>query len=90
MPDLNTTKRQSKKRKAADLEAEDDRVESTIEDFEHEDKLRPYYTGEQGAQRIILEDIPEVAKKPFYVTMDTKEITAKLDLKKEVVLTMLN
>ena len=90
MPDLNTTKRQGKKRKAADLEAEDDRVESTIEDFEHEDKLKPYYTGEQGAQRIILDDIPEVSKKPFYVTMDTKEITAKLDLKKEVVLTMLN
>lgn len=38
----------------------------------------------------MLDQISDVSDKPFYVTINTKEITAKLDLKKEVVLTMLN
>ena len=49
MPDLASAKRQSKKRKITDLEIEDDRIEPSIEDFEHEDFLKPYYSGEAGA-----------------------------------------
>ena len=56
MPELSGTKR-NLKRKITDLDAEDERVESTIEEFEHEDKLKPYYTGEQGNLKIVLEKI---------------------------------
>jgi len=92
MPELAPQKRAGKKRKLADLEAEDARVESLVEEFEHEEQLAPFYSddGGDGQKRISLDDIPELEGKPFYITMDTKEVTAKLDLRKEVVLTMLN
>ena len=90
MPELVAPKRAGKKRKLADVEAEDAAVESLIEEFEHEEQLEPFYSSEGGQKKIRLDEIPELENKPFYVTMDTKEVTAKLDLKKEVVLTMLN
>ena len=90
MPELATQKRAGKKRKLADVEAEDARAESLIEEFEHEEQLESFYSGDSGHKRIRLDEIPELENKPFYVTMDTKEVTSKLDLKKEVVLTMLN
>jgi hypothetical protein len=92
MPELASQKRAGKKRKLADLEAEDARVESLAEEFEHEEQLAPFYSDNKGDEqkRISLDDIPELEGKPFYITMDTKEVTAKLDLRKEVVLTMLN
>ena len=90
MPELAIQKRAGKKRKLADVEAEDARAESLIEEFEHEEQLASFYSGDAGQKRIRLDEIPELENKPFYVTMETKEVTAKLDLKKEVVLTMLN
>ena len=90
MPELAIQKRAGKKRKLADVEAEDARAESLIEEFEYEEQLASFYSGDAGQKRIRLDEIPELENKPFYVTMETKEVTAKLDLKKEVVLTMLN
>ena len=72
------------------MEAEEARAESLIEEFEHEEHLKSFYSCDSGQKRIRLDEIPELGNKPFYVTMDTKEVTSKLDLKKEVVLTMLN
>jgi hypothetical protein len=80
-------KRQSKKRKRAEFEA--DQPDQIIEYFEHEEELETYYSREEQ-RRIHLDQLPELAGQTLYAILDVKEVTSMLDLKKEVVLTMLN
>lgn len=85
----------SKKRKAnkmsggadrADIDEEDFR--RVIEEFDHEDKIKHLYTCND--KRIQLSDVKDLGKQPLYVFMDSKETSSVLDLKREVVMTMLN
>ena len=48
MPELAPQKRAGKKRKLADLEAEDVRAESLVEEFEHEEHLAPFYSKDKS------------------------------------------
>ena len=52
--------------------------------------MEDYYAGEASEKIIKLEEIPELNQQPLYICLDTKELTNYLDLKKEVILTMLN
>jgi hypothetical protein len=58
-----------------------------IDVFEHESELKSFYNKEG---KIKLDECPEIAEKPFYIAIDTKELINSLDLKKEIVMTMLN
>jgi len=51
--------------------------------------LAAYYSREEN-RRINLEEVPELNGVPLYAVLDVKEVTTTLDLKREVVLTMLN
>lgn len=88
-------KKNSKKRKRAEFE-EDEQVNicsksAIIEQFEYEGDLEEYYTGDGQQKRIKLEELEEFGSdEPLYVCLDTKEMMNMLDLKKEVILTMLN
>ena len=76
-----------KKAKKRKLDEEEEVFESVIDVFEHENELQPFYNKEG---KIKLDEIPEVEEKPFYIAIDTKELINSLDLKKEIVMTMLN
>jgi superfamily II DNA helicase RecQ len=76
-----------KTRKRKPVEGEDEMFEAIIDVFEHESELKDYYNNEG---RIRLDEIPEIEGKPFYIAIDTKELVNSLDLKKEIVMTMLN
>lgn len=58
-----------------------------IDVFEHESELKPFCNKEG---KIKLDECPEISEKPFYIAIDTKELINSLDLKKEIVMTMLN
>lgn len=92
-PEL-VTKKNSKKRKRADLDNEDGDLEfakaTIIEEFDKEGDLAEFYSGEGLAKTIRLDEIPDLDNKPMYICLDTKEMVNMLDLKKEVILTMLN
>lgn len=86
-PDI--VQKKSKKRKRAEFE-EDGEIAvrpSIIEQFDKEDDLKEFYAGEGQSKSISLE---EHLEQPMYICLDTKELCNMLDLKKEVILTMLN
>ena len=72
------------------MEAEDDEDQSNVivKEFEYENDLAPYYSKEGG--RVDLSELEELEGKPFYITLEVKELTNMLDLKEAVILTMLN
>ena len=53
--------------------------------FEHEAEIAEYFTND----RIVLSSVPKL-KLPFYIAIDAKDLMHSLDLKKEIVMTMLN
>lgn len=63
-------------------------MDAVIDEFEHESELQRFYS--KSENRIRLDEIPELSNKPFYIALNTRELTNSLDLKKEVVMTMLN
>jgi len=73
----------TRKRKRADFD-ELPASEKILEEFEHEKELAAYYKVNEDGQKMIQ------FEESFYITMEVKEILNKLDLKEEVVLTMLN
>ena len=86
----------SKKRKAKSISGGggDDHEEKLIDDFEHEDELKLFYTRgvEMKDRKIKFDQFKQFAGKieGMYLFLDAKETTANLDLKREVVMTMLN
>jgi hypothetical protein len=62
-----------------------------MEEFEHEHEIRDLYTKAEGGLKFIQLDQQEALKgEKLYVSMNVKSLLNSLDLKKEVVLTMLN
>ena len=49
--------------------------------------MEVYYNSESV---IRLDEVPEIGSSTMYIAVDTKELTDALDLRKEVVMTMLN
>jgi hypothetical protein len=87
-PDVGVKK--SKKRKRASAEDEGDfceNIENLIDVFDQEEHLESYYNNDDY---IRLDEIPELGRSSMYLAIDTKDLTNMLDLKKEVVMTMLN
>ena len=82
-PDFNQKK--NKKRKKADLDNEEEFGENIIDIFEHESMLEEYYD-DQG--KIRTDEVMDGL--PFYISLPVKDVINNLDLKKEVVMTMLN
>lgn len=78
-------KKAPKKRKAADDEDQD--FEQVVDVFEHEAELKEYYN---EAGRIEISEVEEIPEETMYIAIDTKDLMNQLDLKKEIVLTMLN
>lgn len=63
-----------------------------IEEFDHEEEIKKYYEkNEEGVLKIYPRNIEEINNPDrVYLFLDIKETLSMLDLKKEVVLTMLN
>eukprot|EP00347_Sterkiella_histriomuscorum_P010247 403377026 len=84
----------SKKRKLNKVSGseEDQMNNGMIEEFEHEEELKKYYEKqEDGVMKIFPESISAIENpNRLYLFLDVKETLSLLDLKKEVVLTMLN
>ncbi len=80
-----------KQNKTDDPESE--YVHKLIEDFEHEEEIKKYYTKEAPKlSKIMFDQFEEFDGKTegMHLFIDQKEITTVLDLKREVVMTMLN
>ena len=78
--------KKTRKRKLKDIESdeeEEDEDGGIIKEFKNEDKIKSLYSDMNGTKVIV----PESS---FFVAIDTKNLLKSLDLKKEVVLTMLN
>lgn len=81
----------TKKRKRKDDLDEDETITDTIQEFEHEGEIMDLYTkNEAGLKFIELEEQEALNGEKLYVSLNVKELLNTLDLKKEVVLTMLN
>jgi len=84
----------SKKRKIKSIsnDGEEQKFERIIEHFEHEDLIKHLYEkDENGMMRIDPQQVDQIENPDkFYLFLNVKEILSMLDLKKEVVLTMLN
>lgn len=75
------------------MENDDDEmeIEQLIDVFQHEDLLQQFYQPtETGKTSIVIDQVEEMDEKPLYVALDCKEMTSQLDLRKEVIMTMLN
>jgi len=79
----------SKKRKLNLISGED--KFNIIEEFEYEQEISKYYSEYEGngKKRIDINSVKNI-KQPLYVFLNVKELTQTLDLKKEIVITMLN
>ena len=85
--------KETKKRKKKDISGDSDNEEQEqmMEEFEHEHEIRDLYTKAEGGLKFIQLDQQEALKgEKLYVSMNVKSLLNSLDLKKEVVLTMLN
>ena len=92
-PEVEVTKKRKRKHITQEESDEDEENhEQILEVFEHESKIKAYYQDENssGIKFIDLKEIDEIGNKKMYVAMNVKELLKTLDLKKEVVLTMLN
>ena len=70
-------KKQSKKRKRADFEDDDEELADKpqiIEQFDKEEDLKEFYSGEGLNKSINLDEIPKLSNKPIYICLDTKEM----------------
>jgi hypothetical protein len=67
------------------LEETDDKI---IQEFAHESEIKDLYEVEEGFQSINVEE--QLGEDKLYVAIGVKSLLASLDLKKEVVSTMLN
>lgn len=86
----------SKKRKIKQISNDDEdgpKFDKIIEEFEHEELLKKFYQKEEvdGTLKIIPSQVDEVENPDkLYVFLNVKETMSMLDLKREVILTMLN
>lgn len=91
-PEQQQNLKKSKKRKSMqnseDGFAGEECFETLIDVFENEQLLTPYYNKEQKCIR--MDEVPELSGKPLFIALECKETLAKLDLRKEVVMTMLS
>ena len=90
-----TELKETKKRKRKDaFEEEDQEYEQVIEQFQFENELTSLYSkagdSEDGLRSIDVSEARELNGQKFYVSLNVKNLLDTLDLKKEVVLTMLN
>ena len=67
----------------SDNDGSDNECQGIVQEFQHEAELTDQYTDVNGMKAI-------KPKESFFVALDTKKLMNALDLKKEVVLTMLN
>lgn len=68
-------------------------MQQTIEDFDKEKEIKCHYSDEAnkvGMRFIELDKVEEMEGEKLYVALNTKALLNQLDLKKEVVLTMLD
>lgn len=87
------SKRKRKKTQIENSDTEEEVIhEQILEDFEHEADLQEFYgeTDENGMKFITVDQVPKIKDKALYLALHVKDILKTLDLKKEVVLTMLN
>jgi superfamily II DNA helicase RecQ len=83
--------KESKKRKRKDVDGDEEAITDTIQEFEHEGEIKDLYTkNEAGLKFIEMAEQEALKGEKLYVSLNVKELLATLDLKKEVVLTMLN
>jgi len=90
-----TELKETKKRKRKDaFDDEDQEYDQVIEQFQYEDEFTSLYSkadqNEGGLKFIDVTEAKELNGQKFYVSMNVKSLLDSLDLKKEVVLTMLN
>ena len=92
-PEEEVVKKRKRKHITKEESDEDSEChEQILEEFEHESKIKAHYEdeNENGIKFIHLKDVEEIGDKKMYVALNVKELLKTLDLKKEVVLTMLN
>nr|AEV53961.1 RecQ-like protein [Stylonychia lemnae] len=89
---INPTLAKSKKRKLKSISGAEEKHDQLIEEFEHEEEIKNYYEGsENDAKKIYPSSIKQIENPDrVYLFLDIKDTLEMLDLKKEVVLTMLN
>lgn len=75
-----------RKRKKSEFDADQANI---YDEFTNETELQALYTNDER-KSIRIAKLPEFENRPFYVALDVKELINTLDLKKEVLLTMLN
>ena len=84
----------SKKRKAKHISGSDEYEHKLIDEFEHEEELKTFYTrgGEAKDKKITFDQFKQFKGKMegMYLFLDAKDTTTSLDLKREVIMTMLN
>ena len=91
-PDLAPSKKR-KMAKSSKTEGEDEYVHKLIDEFENEADITRYYTREESkSQKILFDQFDEFEEKQLgmHLFLDAKEHTTVLDLKREVIMTMLN
>lgn len=85
--------KESKKRKKKDIsgDSENEEQEQMMQEFENEHEIKGLYTKAEGGLKFIQLDQQEALNgEKLYVSLNVKSLLNTLDLKKEVVLTMLN
>lgn len=89
--------KENKKRKRKDISADTDSEEEKennklMKEFEFENEIQNMYqpANDHGLKFIEVDEFQEFDKRALYVSLDVKSLLRDLDLKKEVVLTMLN
>jgi len=79
-----------KKRKLNLISGAEEGKHGFVQEFQHEHELKQYYdSSSSGKKRIIMSDMKKV-KGDLYAFLNIKELCQMLDLKKEVILTMLH
>lgn len=86
-PEFAKNKRASKKKKLECIDGEEVEInEAIIDVFENENEIESLY--DKGTKKIDTKALLDGA--PMYIAIATKELINGLDLKKEIVMTMLN
>ena len=72
--------------------SEEEYVHKLIDEFEYEDNIKGYYQkNSAGVDNIIFDQFEELkGNKNLHLFLDAKETTTVLNLKREVIMTMLN
>jgi len=86
-PEYAGKKRTSKKKKLETIDGEEVEINDQIIDvFEHENEIESLY--DPNTKKIDTKTLFDGA--PMYIAIATKELISGLDLKKEIIMTMLN